>query len=333
MSDAASFSEIDEQYVELLPERTVMSLVGMSDGSTGGNGDGGTGGGSGTGRFRGTGPVGRRLDPAGPPVAEHPRGGRLPLLVRQLARHDRAPPRRLRNRLAVRVSTGRRLQRGHAGHRRVPHDSACPVHQRYDRRRSCLHGGGDGTRIGPAAPGPRRSADHADGQVDVKHPAPGEAVGKIAAQRRADDGGEAEHRTGETLPLAALGRRKDIADDGEGVGHRRAAADALKRAEENWLRHIARQPAQRRGARGLLRHRRLLARSRRLGAWRRRLSAPVDDLIAAVFIRAPITESAGIGPAATVNPLTIKVMHEKKSILRGASSLRWMLAWMIGFGN
>ncbi len=44
MSDAVSFAEIDEQQVELLPERTVMSTIFMTDGETGGAGGSGTGG-------------------------------------------------------------------------------------------------------------------------------------------------------------------------------------------------------------------------------------------------------------------------------------------------
>jgi hypothetical protein len=44
MSGAVSFAEINEQHVELLPERTVMSLVAMGEGSTAGNGGDGTGG-------------------------------------------------------------------------------------------------------------------------------------------------------------------------------------------------------------------------------------------------------------------------------------------------
>jgi hypothetical protein len=45
MSDALSFTEIDGQHIELLPARTVLSLIGIK---TGGKehcgGDGGTGG-------------------------------------------------------------------------------------------------------------------------------------------------------------------------------------------------------------------------------------------------------------------------------------------------
>ncbi len=43
MSDAVSFAEIDEQQVELLPERTVMSTICLAE-PTGGNGGDGTGG-------------------------------------------------------------------------------------------------------------------------------------------------------------------------------------------------------------------------------------------------------------------------------------------------
>lgn len=45
MSDAVSFAEIDEQHVELLPERTVMSTftLGEPSGGDGGDGVGGIG--------------------------------------------------------------------------------------------------------------------------------------------------------------------------------------------------------------------------------------------------------------------------------------------------
>ncbi|MGH3865485.1 MAG: hypothetical protein ACRDQ4_04960 [Pseudonocardiaceae bacterium] len=47
MSDALSFGEIDGQHVELLPARTVMSMIvvrGGGDGGRGGSGGKGTGG-------------------------------------------------------------------------------------------------------------------------------------------------------------------------------------------------------------------------------------------------------------------------------------------------
>ncbi|MGH3885864.1 MAG: hypothetical protein ACRDSZ_04715 [Pseudonocardiaceae bacterium] len=44
MSDAVSFAEIDEQQVELLPERTVMSTIFLAEGETAGDGGDGVGG-------------------------------------------------------------------------------------------------------------------------------------------------------------------------------------------------------------------------------------------------------------------------------------------------
>jgi hypothetical protein len=44
MSDAVSFAEISEQRVELLPERTVMSTIFLTDGGTAGDGGDGKGG-------------------------------------------------------------------------------------------------------------------------------------------------------------------------------------------------------------------------------------------------------------------------------------------------
>ncbi|MGH3776917.1 MAG: hypothetical protein ACRDRR_14520 [Pseudonocardiaceae bacterium] len=45
MSDAVSFAEVDEQQVELLPERTVMSTIflGQPEAGDGGDGTGGIG--------------------------------------------------------------------------------------------------------------------------------------------------------------------------------------------------------------------------------------------------------------------------------------------------
>jgi hypothetical protein len=45
MSDAVSFAEINEQQIELLPQRTVMSMIFQTQGGqTGGNGGDGKGG-------------------------------------------------------------------------------------------------------------------------------------------------------------------------------------------------------------------------------------------------------------------------------------------------
>jgi hypothetical protein len=50
MSDALSFVEIDGQHVELLPARTVMSLLHTGGDSSGRGGNGGEGGKGGAGR-------------------------------------------------------------------------------------------------------------------------------------------------------------------------------------------------------------------------------------------------------------------------------------------
>jgi hypothetical protein len=50
MSDALSFVEIDGQHVELLPARTVMSLLHTGGEGSGRGGNGGTGGNGGAGR-------------------------------------------------------------------------------------------------------------------------------------------------------------------------------------------------------------------------------------------------------------------------------------------
>lgn len=55
MSDAMSFAELDGQHVELLPSRTVLSLVGMVGDANGAGGTGGTDSGNNTGGAGGTG--------------------------------------------------------------------------------------------------------------------------------------------------------------------------------------------------------------------------------------------------------------------------------------
>jgi hypothetical protein len=59
MSDAMSFAELDGQHVELLPSRTVLSLIAMTgDGGTATGGNGGTNNGNNTGGNGGTGGAG-----------------------------------------------------------------------------------------------------------------------------------------------------------------------------------------------------------------------------------------------------------------------------------
>ena len=59
---------------------------------------------------------------------------------------------------------------------------------------------------------------------------PAERVGDEAADGRADEDGEAEDGSEEALVLAALGRREDVADDGDGDGEEGARAQPLDAA-------------------------------------------------------------------------------------------------------
>ena len=88
--------------------------------------------------------------------------------------------------------------------------------------------------------------DRAERQVDEEDPVPADRVGDDPADRRPDDGAEAEHRSEEALVLAPLGRREDVADDRERHGEQRARAEALDAAEQDELPHLLRQPAQQR---------------------------------------------------------------------------------------
>ena len=77
----------------------------------------------------------------------------------------------------------------------------------------------------------------AQGQVDVEDPVPRQAVGDEAAQGGADDRREAEDPGHDSLVLAALGGREQVAYGGQGHGHDAAAADALDGAKGDELVH------------------------------------------------------------------------------------------------
>ena len=109
--------------------------------------------------------VGRWLGPAGAPVPEHPAGRRLPVQLRQAQRDDRAASRQLRHRLAIRAGSARGVHGGHARGRRIAVVHPGAVQQPDGASRARLHRGRDGAVQGAAAPGPRRQADHAQGQV------------------------------------------------------------------------------------------------------------------------------------------------------------------------
>ena len=88
--------------------------------------------------------------------------------------------------------------------------------------------------------------ERADRQVDPEDDRPVGMLDQEGAERRPDDGGEAEDAREEALHPGALGRRVDVADDG--VGHRLhgAGTDALQRAEGDQRQHALREAAQRR---------------------------------------------------------------------------------------
>ncbi len=71
-------------------------------------------------------------------------------------------------------------------------------------------------------------------------------VDEEAAEQRADDGRDAEHRAEVALVLAALARRDDVADDRERHHHQSARAEPLQGAEGDQLRHRLREAAEHR---------------------------------------------------------------------------------------
>ena len=85
-------------------------------------------------------------------------------------------------------------------------------------------------------------AQHADRQVDQEHPAPVEALGQLAAQRRPDDRGDHDAHAvdGHRLADALLG----IDVEQHGLRQRRddGAADALQDAEQHHLGRLVAMP-------------------------------------------------------------------------------------------
>jgi hypothetical protein len=88
--------------------------------------------------------------------------------------------------------------------------------------------------------------DDPDRQVDVEHPAPGQAVGEEPAEQRPDDARDAEDRAEGALVLAPLAGRHDVGHDRLGQHYQAAAAQPLQGAERDQLDHAVRQAAQRR---------------------------------------------------------------------------------------
>jgi hypothetical protein len=84
--------------------------------------------------------------------------------------------------------------------------------------------------------------DGADRQVDPEDPVPADVVRQPAAEQRAHDRRDPEHRPEEALVLAAFGRREHVADDRERDREQRTGAEALDAAEQDQLLHRTDSP-------------------------------------------------------------------------------------------
>ena len=70
-------------------------------------------------------------------------------------------------------------------------------------------------------------------------------IDEEAADQRANDGGDPEHRAEKALVAPALARRDEVADHGDGDDDQSSAAQAFERAEHDQLQHVLRNAAQR----------------------------------------------------------------------------------------
>ena len=91
-----------------------------------------------------------------------------------------------------------------------------------------------------------KRATHADGQVDVEDPAPGQVLDEEAAQQRTEHGGDPEHRPEQAHVPAALAGRDDVSHDGLGPDHQAPTAQALDGPEGDQLEHRMAESRQRR---------------------------------------------------------------------------------------
>ncbi len=81
--------------------------------------------------------------------------------------------------------------------------------------------------------------------VDVEDPAP-VGLGEVAADQRAGDRRDAEHRAEQALVAAALPGRDHVRDDRERQRHQTAGAEALDAPGDDQLGHVLRQAGQQR---------------------------------------------------------------------------------------
>src|SRR4029077_1005831 len=81
----------------------------------------------------------------------------------------------------------------------------------------------------------------------VKHPAPAEVIGDVAAGGGTQDRGKAKDGAEEAPHARPLLRRGEITDYGKDRGKEDAAEDPLDGAEDDELRHVLREAAKRGG--------------------------------------------------------------------------------------
>ena len=102
----------------------------------------------------------------------------------------------------------------------------------------------DGAGGAAQADGDEKKCGSADGQVDVKDPAPGKQVGDNSTEKRPGHTAGGEDGAEETLVAAALAGRDQIADCRLSEGEQAARAEPLEGTEENQLHHGLREAAE-----------------------------------------------------------------------------------------
>ena len=102
----------------------------------------------------------------------------------------------------------------------------------------------DDVAVGPQPNGDEKKRRGADGQVNVKDPAPGKGIGDEAAEDRSRHAARGEDGAEEALVASALARHDQVAHGGLRKGDESARAEALEGAKKNELEHGLRQAAE-----------------------------------------------------------------------------------------
>ncbi|GBD19156.1 hypothetical protein HRbin27_01660 [bacterium HR27] len=84
----------------------------------------------------------------------------------------------------------------------------------------------------------------ADRHIDIENPAPAPVISDPPAEARSNDRAETEDGGKQPLPLPALGRREQIADDRDRDREERTAAETLQGTEQDELGHRLRHAGQ-----------------------------------------------------------------------------------------